>query len=171
MGNKGAVSQQKFRKAKILKLHGLSLSPKHAKFFKAPSPRKLRNPALPRLMTRSSGAETLSSGPKRKILEELENEKTSEKKQKITEALNSTHALAGPMSCICWNVPELGNPCKVTVLCNLLRKFSPGLVFLSETKLFGIWATNLKYQVGFKNCFVVDCVRRSDSLILLWRDD
>ncbi|PON50108.1 hypothetical protein PanWU01x14_225500 [Parasponia andersonii] len=94
MGNKGAMSQRKFLKTKIPKLHGLSLSPKHAKFFKANSPRKLRNPESPRFTIRSNGAETVSGGPKRKILEEIENEKTSEKKQKMTKALNSIDALA-----------------------------------------------------------------------------
>ncbi|KAF4372682.1 hypothetical protein F8388_000849, partial [Cannabis sativa] len=50
-------------------------------------------------------------------------------------------------------------------------KYSPSLVFLSETKLYGGWAEGIRRQISFSNSFHVDCVGKSGGLLLLWNDD
>lgn len=52
----------------------------------------------------------------------------------------------------------------------VIRKLSLSLVFISETKLFLFKAHNLRVQIGFDNCFVVDDMGRSGGLALLWSD-
>ncbi|GMN63226.1 hypothetical protein TIFTF001_032293 [Ficus carica] len=44
------------------------------------------------------------------------------------------------------------------------------MVFLSETKLFGQRAANLRKRLGFDGMFYVNCEGRSGGLALLWRD-
>ncbi|CAA0817977.1 Unknown protein [Striga hermonthica] len=75
------------------------------------------------------------------------------------------------MSCLCWNVQGLGNPCTVKSLQALVGKVSPDLVFLSETRLFGAKAANIRYLLNFGGNFVVDCQGKSGGLMLLWSDN
>ena len=44
------------------------------------------------------------------------------------------------------------------------------MVFLSETRLFGRRAANLRRRLGFDGVIYVDCVGRSGGLTLLWRN-
>lgn len=73
------------------------------------------------------------------------------------------------MSILSWNARGLGSPRAFDRLRRLLRTYSPGLVFLSETKLWGKEAERVKQFVGFDNGFHVDCIGRSGGLIILWR--
>ncbi|PON97572.1 hypothetical protein TorRG33x02_064820 [Trema orientale] len=103
----------------------------------------------------------LSTTSKRKLLVSENDARPKEKKHKIlaTEDVE--------LSLIC----RLGNPATLSALQNLIRRVSPNLVFLSETRLVGAWTEVVKRQVGFSNGLVVDCVGRSDVLILLWQED
>ena len=74
------------------------------------------------------------------------------------------------MSVLCWNVRGLGNPRAFNRLRKLIRKSSPDMVFLSETRLFGRRAANLKRRLGFDGMAYVDSEGRSGGLALLWRD-
>uniref|UniRef100_A0A803QJX1 CCHC-type domain-containing protein n=1 Tax=Cannabis sativa TaxID=3483 RepID=A0A803QJX1_CANSA len=56
------------------------------------------------------------------------------------EEIFVTLDLPGPMSILCWNARELENPGVVSALQTFMRKHSPSLVFLSETKFCGNWA-------------------------------
>ena len=42
---------------------------------------------------------------------------------------------------------------------------------MSEKKLVGAWATGAHFNVGFSSAFVVDCVGRSEGLLLLWQEE
>ncbi|XP_060961854.1 uncharacterized protein LOC133032051 [Cannabis sativa] len=75
------------------------------------------------------------------------------------------------MSLLCWNARGLRNPGALTALRTIVRKFSPSLVFLSETKLYGGWAEGVRRHVNFPNSFHVDCVGKSGGLLLMWNDD
>ncbi|KAL5738018.1 hypothetical protein ACOSP7_030779 [Xanthoceras sorbifolium] len=45
-----------------------------------------------------------------------------------------------------------------------------GVVFLSETRLKGVWAAKVKVQLGFSGGLHVDCEGKSGGLMLLWND-
>lgn len=53
----------------------------------------------------------------------------------------------------------------------MISRASPGLVFVSETKLEGAWARGVRYKVSMENFFVVDCMGWNGRLLLLWMDD
>ena len=72
---------------------------------------------------------------------------------------------------VCWNVRGLGNPCTFGALKRLLKKVSPDLVFLSETKLHKYKADKMKDVLGFQGGFSVPSKGRSGGLILLWSED
>ncbi|KAL5775011.1 hypothetical protein ACOSP7_012568 [Xanthoceras sorbifolium] len=74
------------------------------------------------------------------------------------------------MSILCWNVRGLGSPRAFLALRKVIRKQSPNLVFLSETRLKGDWAARVKVQLGFSGGLHVDCVGKSGGLMLLWND-
>ncbi|KAL5783968.1 hypothetical protein ACOSQ2_006360 [Xanthoceras sorbifolium] len=74
------------------------------------------------------------------------------------------------MSILCWNVRGLGSPRAFLALRKVIRKQSPNLVFLSETRLKGDWAARVKVQLGFSGGLHVDCVGKSGDLMLLWND-
>lgn len=51
----------------------------------------------------------------------------------------------------------------------MVQTFSPGLVFISETKFNGRKAGLVKARLGFDGGIHVDSIGRSGGLILLWR--
>lgn len=51
------------------------------------------------------------------------------------------------------------------------RTFSPGLVFISETKLHGRATRMVRDSVGYEGRVHVDCEGRSGGLILIWKKD
>ncbi|KAK1554997.1 hypothetical protein Q3G72_020206 [Acer saccharum] len=52
----------------------------------------------------------------------------------------------------------------------LLKKNSPVLVFLSETKINGKWADKIRERLGFTSGFSVDSRGRGGDLLLMWND-
>ncbi|TXG57064.1 hypothetical protein EZV62_018377 [Acer yangbiense] len=65
----------------------------------------------------------------------------------------------------------MGNTRTISALKRIIQKFSPELVFLSETKVKGVIAKSAKKRLGFENGFSVDCSGKSGGLILLWNSD
>ena len=65
----------------------------------------------------------------------------------------------------------MGNPETLTILWNVLRQFSPSLVFLFETRLVNAWATGVRFSIGYSNAFVVDYVGWSGGILLVWKED
>ncbi|PON82315.1 Zinc knuckle CX2CX4HX4C [Trema orientale] len=100
-------------------------------------------------------------------------------KQKIfdqeVEVDDSVQKLKTPRLKMTSNVDDfvagLGNPETITALRSVVRKVSPGLVFLSEIKLFGNRVASMRYHIGFSNYFMVDCMGRSGGRLLCWNDD
>lgn len=50
-----------------------------------------------------------------------------------------------------WNCRGLGNPRQL----ELIEEEDPGIIFLSETKLFVAEWDRMKARLGFRNCFPV----------------
>lgn len=75
------------------------------------------------------------------------------------------------MSIIAWNARGLGDLQAFDKLRIMVRTFSPGLVFISETKLNGRKAGLVKARLGFDGGIHVDSIGRSGGLILLWRKE
>ena len=73
------------------------------------------------------------------------------------------------MNLICWNYRGLGNPRTVQKLANLVNRYNPLVLFLSETKRKSGEMEWLRSRWGFENCLAVDSVGRSGGLALLWR--
>lgn len=53
----------------------------------------------------------------------------------------------------------------------IIRTFSPSLLFISETRIFGRAARRIKDLVGFHGSVHVDSAGRSGGLMLLWSKD
>jgi hypothetical protein len=75
------------------------------------------------------------------------------------------------MNVLSWNRRGLGNPRIVRDLSHLVRVKQPNLVFLMETKLRHNKIEGIRIKTGFRNLFVVDCVRKSGGLALLWNEE
>ena len=75
------------------------------------------------------------------------------------------------MSLIAWNARGLGDPRAFNKLRMIVRSFSPGLVFISETKLSGRRASLIKDRLGFEYGVHVDSVGRSGGLALVRTKD
>ncbi|KAL7111975.1 hypothetical protein ACP275_05G123500 [Erythranthe tilingii] len=74
------------------------------------------------------------------------------------------------MSCLIWNCQGSGVPLTIHVLGEILRKFHPDLVFLSETKTS---AQRIEHFKRKWNLFgmAVDSIGQSGGLALLWKKD
>lgn len=72
------------------------------------------------------------------------------------------------MSLLFWNARGLGSPQAFRRLYNLVQSHKPQMVFLTETKMCGSRMNSIKIQLGFQNCFSVDCCGRSGGLSLFW---
>lgn len=75
------------------------------------------------------------------------------------------------MICLCWKVRGLGNPRTFGALKRLIKRVSPGMVFLSETKLYSSKADRIKEVLGFCGGFGVASNGRSGGLLLLWSEE
>ncbi|PON48183.1 Endonuclease/exonuclease/phosphatase [Trema orientale] len=73
------------------------------------------------------------------------------------------------MSLIVWNARGLGNPRALDRLRALIRRFSPSLLFLSETWLWGRRAQALRGKLGFTQGLTVDNEGTSGGLALFWK--
>jgi hypothetical protein len=75
------------------------------------------------------------------------------------------------MTILSWNCRGLGNLRTVRDLCRMVKEKRPSMVFLMETKLRKDKMEVIRYKLGFKCMFVVDCVGKSGGLALLWGDE
>ena len=72
------------------------------------------------------------------------------------------------MNSLGWNCRGLGNPRSVRVLHDLVRRWAPKIVFLSETKLRTKRMERIRDRIGFANGLFVPSLGRSGGLALLW---
>ena len=70
-----------------------------------------------------------------------------------------------------WNCRGLGNPRSVRVLRELVQRWKPNIVILSETKMKKYQMENVKFKIGLMNGLIVPSVRRSGGLAMLWSRD
>ncbi|KAK2662590.1 hypothetical protein Ddye_001164 [Dipteronia dyeriana] len=75
------------------------------------------------------------------------------------------------MKLLCWSVREMGNPRTVAALKRIIKRFSPDLVFLCETKIKGETTRLAKDQLGFVGGVHVDCKGKSGGLMMVWNKD
>jgi exonuclease III len=73
------------------------------------------------------------------------------------------------MSLLCWNCRGLGSDATVGELRWLVKHFRPGILFLSETKMWDTKARNFMWSLGYTGPFAVSCEGRSGGLALFWR--
>ncbi|GKV29515.1 hypothetical protein SLEP1_g38441 [Rubroshorea leprosula] len=78
--------------------------------------------------------------------------------------MDQTHILA-------WNCRGLGETFAISELKKLYFQHKPNIIFLSETKRTAMEMTSIRPDLGFDQCFAVDCVGRGGSLAMLWCDD
>ncbi|KAK3212592.1 hypothetical protein Dsin_017298 [Dipteronia sinensis] len=70
-----------------------------------------------------------------------------------------------------WNVRGLGNPPAFAALKRLLKKQSPDFIFVSETKISGRKAAQIRDILVVYDVFYVDSNGSSGSLMLLWKKE
>ncbi|XP_030923509.1 uncharacterized protein LOC115950456 [Quercus lobata] len=70
-----------------------------------------------------------------------------------------------------WNCRGLGNPRSVRVLRELVQRWKPGIVFLSETKMKNYQMNKVKFKIGLLNGLIVPSTGRSGGLAMLWNRD
>ncbi|GLT72801.1 hypothetical protein SLA2020_447050 [Shorea laevis] len=75
------------------------------------------------------------------------------------------------MNILSWNCRGLGNPRTVRNLRLLVEDKQPTILFLMETKLRRTEMASLRVKLGFDSLFVVDSVRRSGGLAMLWKEE
>ncbi|GKV47523.1 hypothetical protein SLEP1_g54421 [Rubroshorea leprosula] len=72
---------------------------------------------------------------------------------------------------LAWNYRGFGETFAISELKKLCFQHKPSIIFLSETKRTAMEMTSIRPDLGFDQCFAVDCVGRGGSLDMLWRDD
>ncbi|XP_075669974.1 uncharacterized protein LOC142639717 [Castanea sativa] len=75
------------------------------------------------------------------------------------------------MNALGWNCGGLGNPRLVRVLRELVQRWKPKIVFLSETNLKKNRMEKEKFKTGLLNGLIVSSVGRSGALAMLWSRD
>jgi len=71
------------------------------------------------------------------------------------------------MNLLCWNYRGLGVDLTVGELRNMVKRYHPSLLFLSETKMRGSKVKILMWSLGFSGRFVVSSEFRSGVLALI----
>ncbi|KAL5573703.1 hypothetical protein UlMin_023300 [Ulmus minor] len=74
------------------------------------------------------------------------------------------------MNILVWNVQGIGNRWTSNALLSYVKKISPDIVFLLESKLLAYQVPGLARKVGFSNFYCVDRVGLSGGLVLFWKD-
>ncbi|KAL5555276.1 hypothetical protein UlMin_037512 [Ulmus minor] len=74
------------------------------------------------------------------------------------------------MNVMVWNVQGIGNTWTSNALLSHVRKFSPDIVLLLESKLFSTQIPGLARKLGFSNFYGVDRIGLNGGLVLFWRD-
>ncbi|KAL4281787.1 hypothetical protein GQ457_03G032220 [Hibiscus cannabinus] len=75
------------------------------------------------------------------------------------------------MACVSWNARGLGTHKTIRALNNLMYKYKPKIVFLSETKQKMKKLEKLRKKCKFENSFYVDPVESAGGLALWWDND
>ena len=75
------------------------------------------------------------------------------------------------MNALCWNCWGIGNPRIVYMLRDYVRRWTPYLVFLVETKVKHKHMEKIKFSLGFSNGLIVPNRGRSGGLALFWSTD
>ena len=70
-----------------------------------------------------------------------------------------------------WNYRGLRNPRSVRVLRELVQRWKPNIVILSETKMKKYQMEKVKFKIGLMNGLIVPSVGRSGGLAMLWSRD
>ena len=70
------------------------------------------------------------------------------------------------MNALCWNCWGIGNPRIVYMLRDYVRRWTPYLVFLVETKVKHKHMEKIKFSLGFSNGLIVPNRGRSGGLAL-----
>ncbi|GLT29908.1 hypothetical protein SLA2020_047410 [Shorea laevis] len=78
--------------------------------------------------------------------------------------MDHTHILA-------WNCRGLGKTAAISELKKLCFQQKPSMIFLSETKRTVAEMNSMCLDLGFDQCFAIDCVGKGGGLALLWIDD
>ena len=66
-----------------------------------------------------------------------------------------------------WNCRGLGNPRSIRVLRELVQRWKPNIVILSETKMKKYQMEKVKFKIGLMNGLIVPSVGRSGGLAML----
>ena len=72
------------------------------------------------------------------------------------------------MNSLGWNYRGLGNPRSIRVLHDMVRRWAPKIVFLSETKLKSKRMERIRDRIGFANGLFISSCGHSGGLALLW---
>ena len=75
------------------------------------------------------------------------------------------------MTALGWNCRGLGNPQSVRVLHELMQRWKPKIVFLSETKVKKHHMEKEKFKTSLLNGLIVPSVGRREGLAMLWSRD
>lgn len=70
-----------------------------------------------------------------------------------------------------WNCRGLGSPSAINALHSLVRKITPMVVFLSETKSNKSEILRVKNKLRFDKMVCVEAVGRVDGLALFWDEE
>lgn len=73
------------------------------------------------------------------------------------------------MSCLACSRRRLGNPWTVVAIRELVKQKMADIIFLVETLSCGNKIQEIKNQIQFDACFVVDRLRYGGGLVALWR--
>lgn len=73
------------------------------------------------------------------------------------------------MNYISWNCRGLGQPCVILELTDLVKKFSPTIIFLMETRSNGPFLQKICAKIHFDNIYIVPRHNSGGSLALFWK--
>ncbi|XP_065629560.1 uncharacterized protein LOC136067511 [Quercus suber] len=75
------------------------------------------------------------------------------------------------MNSLCWNCRGIGNPQSVYSLRDYVRRWTPYIIFLVETKAKQKCMEKIKFKLSFSNGLIVLSLGKSGGLALLWSKD
>ena len=75
-----------------------------------------------------------------------------------------------PMNCLSWNCRGLGQPWAVLKLTDLVKKHSPSILFLMETRAKDHKLKTLCSKLHLENVFIESQVNTGGGLALYWKD-
>lgn len=70
-----------------------------------------------------------------------------------------------------WNYRGLERVATFRAFCNLIRHYSPSLIFLMEMKCDSTQVKCIRRKLGFDFSILVDAISTQSGLALLWRHD